>query len=65
MDKAVVNYNNREHQSLKKKTSIEYEVYLQGVPMQEREVMTTFTDSRTDNNLIQSQLSLSERVTIQ
>lgn len=65
MDKSVVNYNNRNHSSLNKKTPIEYETYLQGVPMQEREVMIIFTDSRTDYNLIQSQLSLFEGVTIQ
>ena len=65
MDKSVVNCNNRGHSSLNKMTPIEYEAYLQGVPMQEREVMIIFTDSRTDNNLIQSQLSLFDGVTIQ
>ena len=55
--RAIDGYNNRQHQSLGKKTPIEFETYVKELSQKERPEMKVFTVSN-QNSEIQNQLSL-------
>lgn len=57
--KAIDGYNNRQHQSLGKKTPIEFETYVKELSQKERPVMKVFTVSNQNSDNI-NQLSLFE-----